>query len=90
MILYSVLGVEILFEELYYPYINHYWAFLALCIRSSVGDIQSPLYKFWLSAGDQGYINVQFSMIYTIWLVWFCTLFINLVILLNFLIAIIS
>lgn len=40
--LYSILGVQILNEELYYPYINKYWAFVALCVRSSVGDIQSP------------------------------------------------
>ena len=90
MILYVMLGMQIHFEDIYYPGIHYYWAFVAFAIRSSIGDIQPPRYTFWLSAREQGHSVVPFLMVYFIWLIWFCTQFINLVILLNFLIAVIS
>ena len=87
--LYAILGIEIQEVETDYPFINYYWAYIATCIRSSVGDIQPPGYSFWIAAAAKNE-HVAVFMIYFIWLIWFCTLFINLVILLNFLIAIIS
>lgn len=56
--------------------------------RTSIGDIQNPVYDKW-SDGDYG--KVEKGVIVTaIWIMWLMTSFINLIILLNFLIAVIS
>ena len=56
--------------------------------RNSIGDIQSPKYSFWIDFIDEH--TSAYVMIALIWIVWVGELFFVLIILLNFLIAIIS
>ena len=56
-----------------------------------VGDIKAPGYSNWMEKSDEVlYTYSNFAAITFIWLVWLENLFVNLIILLNFLIAVIS
>ena len=56
--------------------------------RTSIGDIQDPDYSGWIDL-DTGEWNKNI-VVGVIWFVWLMTSFINVIILLNFLIAVIS
>ena len=57
--------------------------------RNAVGDIDAPGVAFWAAAHKSGNIMAQI-MIWLIWLCWFMHEFLCLIVLLNFLIAVIS
>ena len=58
--------------------------------RNSVGDISAPKYEFWIETEFDGNYFAPNLMITLIWLIWLSNQFLVLIILLNFLIAIIS
>ena len=57
--------------------------------RNSIGDLNAPVYNFWLSQESKN-PNFSWFMIRMIWFFWMINQFLNLIILLNFLIALIS
>lgn len=59
---------------------------LILSFRNSLGDVSLPKYDKWLA---QNTYQSQI-VIYLLWILWFINLFLMLIILLNFLIAVIS
>ena len=61
-------------------------ATLLQTFRNSIGDIAVPDYSSWEKAGDWKYPAIMTA----IWFLWFMNLLINLILLLNFLIAVIS
>lgn len=70
-----------------YKDIDDFTAILIQTFRNSIGDIAIPDYSGWKdSTGDWQYKTIMFA----IWTLWFMNLLINLIILLNFLIAVIS
>lgn len=62
--------------------------------RNSIGDIGTPQYDYWTYYHRHFDKSVMFGygqcMIYLIWILWYLNQFFNLIILLNFLIAIVS
>ena len=60
--------------------------------RNSIGDISTPDYTSWLSLSDTDNWEMfqKYSMVLVVWLVWLANQFLCLIILLNFLIAVIS
>lgn len=59
--------------------------------RNSMGDIAPPIYKQWTDrAAESDDDFVPFMIIRTIWLIWFLNQFICMLLLMNFLIAIIA
>lgn len=71
-------------------------AFYLQTYRNSIGDISPPEYDYWefihalKTKGRPQYFDYPQIMIYFIWLLWFENQFFNLIILLNFLIAIVG
>ena len=89
--LYMGLNLEVDDEE--YPKVNFFTRVLLLTYRNSIGDIQVPDYKTWLNAYDEsvgGSESKQLQILVLVWSVWFFNQLICLIILLNFLIAVIS
>lgn len=58
--------------------------------RNSIGDISAPKYEFWIETEYDGNNFAPKLMIFLIWSIWLFNQFLVLIILLNFLIAIIS
>ena len=62
-----------------------------MTFRNSIGDLAPPDYSFWL---DEDKVNISSTvkviMIYTIWVIWVLKGIIMIIVLLNFLIAVIS
>ena len=86
-ILFRICGMEIFLDD--YAGFNTQSAYLVYAYRNSIGDLSAPVYNFWLSQEKN---NPQFAwfMIKTIWFFWFFNQMVNLIILLNFLIALIG
>ena len=68
--------------------------FVLQTFRNTIGDVAAPQYGYWLelhkSMDNKSSLNHPMLVIYTIWILWFLNLLFNMIILLNFLIAIIS
>jgi len=67
---------------------------LLMLYRNSIGDINAPEYGYWLDVIDNsnesdGHFGASY-MIFICWFIWFIHQYLVLIILLNFLIAIIS
>ena len=75
-------------DEPVYPGMNSAVIVFMGSYRTSIGDIQEPAYDKWIE-GDHGPVERGF-IVAAIWIIWLMTSFINLIILLNFLIAVIS
>ena len=76
-----------------HPELNSFLVTLIQIYRNSIGDISAPLYDRWSDLVKNGTVSEQNEatiMITLIWIVWVLHQFLVLVILLNFLIAIIS
>ena len=81
------------FDEEDYPDLNFFFIMLIQMYRNSIGDISAPSYGRWsdlLESNSKYEQNKAYMMITLIWIVWVLHQFMNLIILLNFLIAIIS
>ena len=91
-VLYIVLGSYDSFDEksLINPFIGH----LISTFENMIGNINNPTYKFWSdnikNSHDDNYSNLSLATIYVIWFLWLVNQFFLLIILLNFLIAVIS
>lgn len=57
--------------------------------RNSIGDISTPGYSKWLTAAEDAHAS-SWMMIYSVWFIWLMNQYLVLIILLNFLIAVIS
>jgi len=86
-ILFQILGLELFLDD-YYGF-KMAAAYFVYAYRNAIGDVQTPVYNFWLKEADDN-PNLAWSMIILIWFFWFINQLINLIILLNFLIALIS
>ena len=76
-----------------YPGVTKFLSAFLQTWRNSVGDIALPSYPYWtaLFKGDDYAQTIPAgSMILLIWIQWFVNQYINMIIMLNFLIAIIS
>ena len=88
---YQILGVE--FDNGDYQDLNPILIIFLQTFRNSIGDISTPQYPIWssyASSDDPYHVFQGYSMMAIIWIFWFFHEFIILIILLNFLIAIIS
>lgn len=72
-----------------FPGVNTWMQFVLRIFRNSIGDIQPPKYDFWTNS-KENYPFVSEVMITLVWFLWFCNMFLNMIILLNFLIVVIS
>jgi len=68
--------------QIFVSYVVHTW-------RNSVGDINAPVYTEWLAKGEKS-PGVAYLMTGLIWFMWWLKQYINMIIMLNFLIAIVS
>ena len=84
-----------------YPHVIPFMSYFINQWRNSVGDIVDPEYDVWLSlafadAGegtykqDGKYFGYSYTIIYLMWIVWLVSMWFNLIVLLNFLIAIVN
>ena len=68
---------------------NLFSSYILYTYRNSIGDIEAPVYSYWIAEAETKPV-LGWSMIYLIWFVWFLNQWINLIIMLNFLIAIVN
>lgn len=76
-----------------YQGINIYVAVFIMTFRNSIGDLAPPDYTFWLDGeNDNVKINdtVKRVMVFSIWVIWVLKGIVMIIVLLNFLIAVIS
>ena len=85
---FSMLGAT--FDNSEYHYLHANIALFIQTYRNSIGDIAPVEYKFWLQTIQEGYNLIPKIMICAIWGIWFLNQAMVLIILLNFLIAIIQ
>lgn len=71
-----------------YPFISSFGVSVLSAYRNAVGDLQMPTYDYWTAEGNSG-IYPKF-MISLIWLLYLLFIFVNVLMSLNFLIAIFS
>lgn len=89
VLLNKILGAE--FSDGDYPEFNEFFVMIIQTYRNSIGDIAPPTYDLWTEENTlKDYPNTSTFMILVIWVAWFMNQYFNLIILLNFLIAIIS
>jgi hypothetical protein len=86
MLLFRVLGSYQSFERKGhgYPDVSPFLVYMSLVLENTVGNIFNPTYDFW-----NGFKQKEL-FIYLIWVVWFFNQLIMLIILMNFLIAVIT
>ena len=89
---YQTLKVEISSAEEDYPNVFTFMQYFLMTYRNSIGDISAPGYSNWMekSSDVTSELIEKHAAISFIWLVWLANQFVNLIILLNFLIAVIS
>jgi hypothetical protein len=87
---FNILGWEMdVSRDSDYPGLSANLAFFITAYRNAIGDINPPVYTFWDSCKEHNYWSAT-SMIALLWSCWFLNQYINLIILVNFMIAIIS
>ena len=64
-------------------------AYVVFAYRNALGDVNAPVYNYWLAETENDPF-LAWGMIAMIWICWFLNQLINLIVLLNFLIALIS
>jgi len=80
-------------DNLDYVEIPYFIATFIQVFRNSIGDISAPRYDFWLRSSQQSQGEITWSQGIMIFVVWFTFLFnivFNLIMMMNFLIAIVS
>ena len=85
---YQILGMGMINEAEDYPYIDDNLGYFIQTFRNSLGDLQVPGMEFWLDNHKDSVMSR--IMIYLIWFMWIINKVLMLIVLLNFLIAIIS
>jgi len=77
------------FDEKDYEGLGEFLQLFFHILRNSVGDLQLPVYRNWTLQSQEDSFKAS-MMIHMMWFLWFCNLILMLIILLNFLIAVIS
>ena len=103
IIMFSVTfqNLQINFSDDDYPSLGAIFKILLQAYRNSTGDISAPGYAVWIPKSDKDYLLMGITnstvenikrrtIICLIWIMWLYNQFLNLIILLNFLIAVIS
>jgi|TARA_B110000285_G_C14601452_1_gene370853 hypothetical protein len=88
--LYKILGLQ-LDDEVYLPVeINSsFFGYFIYAMRNSIGDLADPDYSLWLENKEEG-TSANWLMIILCWLFWIINALLMIIVLLNFLIAVIS
>jgi len=86
-LLYRISGVEVSASD--YPDLNTYFLYAVQIFRNSIGDVATPDITFWTGKIAEG-PRIAYFNIYYGWFLWIINVLANMIILLNFLIAIIS
>lgn len=73
-----------------YPLIDHVSVLIFQSIRNSIGDLNVPHYLYWEARFNAGEKVIGASFIYLIWIIWFINVGLMVIMLVNFLIAIVS
>ena len=87
-LLNTVIGIEYANDD--YPAVPNAFIMILQVYRNSIGDIATPSYDMWQGENMKENPFTCNFMILVIWVSWFVNQYLNLIILLNFLIAIIS
>ena len=87
-IFYKMAGVIFYPDD--YPGVSPWFISILQTYRNSIGDIAAPSYPLWIDFINSGKVWEGELMIFIIWMFWFVHQYLILIILLNFLIAIIS
>lgn len=78
-------------DEGAYDELPQFFQFALMQFRNSLGDVILPSYGGWIKKKQEGGSELEANlMIYLLWIFWFSNIFLMLIILLNFLIAVIS
>lgn len=85
--LYKISGSGVSQDD--YPHVTPYIYYVIVIMRNSIGDEQMPTYDFWANRIGSDPVLAN-TMIGYAWVLWFMQAFFMLIILLNFLIAIVS
>jgi len=81
-----------------YTHLNQFWGYFFLIWENSIGNINPPTYAFWTDRlNSKGNLKLEdyqehgtYLIIYIIWFMWLANQILILIVLLNFLIAVIS
>ena len=89
-LIYLIIGLEVATDD--YGEMNRYGRTFIQAYRNSIGDLAAPTHAKWneFATTDKDNEGLANLMVHIIWVVWFFNQFIVVIILLNFLIAIIS
>ena len=85
--LYRIAGVEVPKSE--YDDLNTYFMYIIQIFRNAIGDVQVPVTAFWKPQDNLNFYHTSIMIGYG-WLLWIFCIIMNLVVMLNFLISIIS
>jgi len=87
--MYQTIGIEV--EGLEDTNVNRQVSYLLRIFRNSVGDLDAPSMPYWYThALEEDSKTGSIIMIYYGWFIWLLNVFVMVIVLLNFLIAIIS
>jgi hypothetical protein len=84
---FSFLIFNASFDDKDYPGVNPFLIILIQTFRNSIGDIDVPVYEAWFPELPD---ISDYFLISLIWTFWFLNIVFNLIVLLNFLIAVTS
>jgi hypothetical protein len=89
--LYRIAGIDVpnTGDDAEYPEVNNFILFIIQIFRNSIGDLKVPDYTFWNARMTESRV-VSLVMIAYVWFLWLINIMLMLIILLNFLIAIVS
>ena len=75
-----------------YERVNKEFAYFVLGFRNSIGDFHQPMYQGWIDKEKNGLISrdEEQVIVFVIWFVWILQAMFMVIILLNYLIAVIS
>jgi hypothetical protein len=85
---FQIAGAKFEFGD--YKGMSEHLQYMVQVFRNAIGDISLPNYDVWLWYIDHDKPEIGYPMMALIWLVWLANIFFCLIILLNFLIAIIG
>lgn len=98
-LIFRVLGASFddgMYEDSYdddfndYPKVPESFVYVVQNLRNSIGDLAPPSYKYWEELYSSGHEKKAQMMIFFIWFMWIVEMYVMLIILTNFLIALVS
>lgn len=73
-----------------YPLVRYWLVCIFAAFRNAVGDLNPPAYLYWMTRYEQGFYDSSMFMVGLIWSVYSVFVFFQIILGLNFLIAIVS